>query len=259
MSILSRIVGDVRRRVEEEKEANPINDLNFDRSDGRSLRGSILNSSDVSVIGELKRKSPSAGEIRPHFDPAELAKSMVSGGVAGISVLTEPKYFGGRPEYLKKVRDLVDLPVLRKDFIIDEYQLYSTAEMGADAVLLIAEVLGERVPEFVDLAKDLGMEPLVEIRDERQAELAESADAELVGVNNRNLKDFKVDLARTEELSNCLFEGTVLVSESGIESEEDVLRVLNAGADAVLVGTAIMEAPDVEGKVRSLVSGDEDG
>lgn len=256
MSVLSEIVEDVRRRVKKEKEANPLDVEKIDRSKGRSLRESIeSNSAKVSVIAELKKASPSMGEIRSGLSPARLAKAMARGGAAGVSVLTEPEYFGGRPKFLKEAREAVRLPVLRKDFIVDKYQLHQSAQLGADAVLLISEVLGKEITEFVDIARDLGMEPFVEVRNEEQAELARFSEANLIGINNRDLETLEVDISRTEQLLEYLPDDSVSVSESGIKTRNDVERILEAGADAVLVGTAIMESEDVEDKVRSLVSG----
>ncbi|KXA88993.1 hypothetical protein AKJ57_05995 [candidate division MSBL1 archaeon SCGC-AAA259A05] len=254
MSVLSEIVENVRCRVEREKKKNPK--TRVEHSGARSLRKSIEdNSSGASVIAELKRASPSAGEIRSEFRVSELAESVANGGAVGVSVLTEPEWFKGRKEFLTEVRDTVDLPVLRKDFIVDEYQLYQSAEMRADAVLLIAEVLGKRLPEFVNKIRNLGMESLVEVRDKEQANLACFAEPDLIGINNRDLKTMEIDISRTEEVLEYLPDEFVSVSESGIRSRQDVERVLEAGADAVLVGTAIMESEDVGSKVRNLAFG----
>lgn len=254
MSVLSEIVKNVRSRVEREKKENPMGRVGHPGA--RSLRESIENnSSGASVIAELKKASPSAGEIRSDFPVSELAGSVADGGAVGISVLTEPEWFEGRREFLAEVRENVDLPVLRKDFIVDKYQLYRSAEMRADAVLLIVEVLGERLPEFVEETRDLGMESLVEVRNIEQTNIACFAEPDLVGVNSRDLKTMEIDISRTEEVLDYLPEGFVSVSESGIKTRQDVERVMEAGADAVLVGTAVMEAEDVEGKVRDLVFG----
>lgn len=239
-----------------EKELDPLKKGEITPSDVRSLRKSIENNSThAPVITELKRVSPSRGEIRSSFQVAELSREMVRGGATGISVLTEPKYFDGRPEFLKEVRRTVDVPVLRKDFIVDLYQIYQSVRLGADAVLLIAEVLGNALPEFVDTARRLELESLVEIRNENQVKLARSAEPDMIGINNRNLRTMEVDISRTERLLKYLPDNCVSISESGIETRNDVERALEAGADAVLVGTALMESNDVESKVRDLVSG----
>ncbi|KXB00363.1 hypothetical protein AKJ41_04130 [candidate division MSBL1 archaeon SCGC-AAA259O05] len=254
MTVLSEIVENVRSRVEREKKENPKEEV--EHPGARSLKKSIeSNSSGASVIAELKRASPSAGEIRSDFPVSELAESVARGGAVGISVLTEPEWFEGRKEFLTEVREEVDLPVLRKDFIVDEYQLYQSAEIGADAVLLIAEVLGSKLPKFVSEARDLGMESLVEVSNKDQANIACFAEPDLLGINNRDLKTMEIDISRTEEIQEYLPEEFVSISESGIESRQDVDRVLGTGVDAVLVGTAVMEAEDVESKVRELASG----
>lgn len=259
MSILTEIVQDVRERIRQEKKDFPLPNVRVRSSDRRSLKESIRKKSDFPVIGELKRSSPSAGIIRRDFRPSSLAKSIEKGGAVGISVLTEPEYFGGKLEYVGLVRESVDLPVLRKDFILDEYQLYRAAETCADSVLLISEVLGEDIPRFVDRARELGMEPLVEVRNEEHARLARMADADLIGINNRDLKKMEIDLSRTENLIDHLPDDAVTISESGISSREDIERVIRAGADAALVGTSIMESQDVKAKVRELAVGDNYG
>lgn len=221
---------------------------------GRSLREAIERAPKVPLIAEIKRASPSAGDIKPDADVQEVARAMVRGGAIALSVLTEPKYFKGDVRHLPLVRSIVEVPVLRKDFIVDELQLYESARLGADAVLLIAGVLGERLPSFLDLAGELGMEGLVEVGDEREVELAISAGAELIGVNNRDLKTMKIDLGRTARLAPLVPEHVTLVSESGIRTPEDVRAALEAGADAVLVGTAIMGSTNIEEAVRRLVN-----
>lgn len=253
MTILDEIVETVRHRVREKKADEPIEEMKIERQNGRSLIRKIETNSNPSLIGELKRASPSSGLIRPDFQPSALAKSIVEGGAIGISVLTDPDYFEGSTEYFQRVSESVEVPVLRKDFIVDEYQLYESAAMNAHVVLLIAEVLGGELPDFVELTRELEMEPLVEIRNQEQAELAEEAQAKLIGVNNRDLRSMEIDLSRTERMLDYVPDGAILISESGIREKQDVKRVMKAGADAVLVGTALMESENVEGKVRSLV------
>lgn len=256
MTILSEIVEKVRERVEERKRKMPVETMELDSSEKRSLRGSIVSESNTPVIGELKRRSPSEGEIRTEFQVSELAESIAEGGAVAISVLTEGDYFGGRVDYLSVVRDSVNIPVLRKDFIVDEYQIYESVEMGADAVLLIAEVLDDELSRLVGIAGELGLETLVEARNRDQVELAVSSGADLIGVNNRDLKSMIVDLSTTEELAGYAPEDSILVSESGIGNRSDVERVMGTGADAVLVGTSIMKSDNVERKVKELVAGD---
>ena len=256
MTILDDIVEVVREKVEKKKRSFPLDTESVKSRSGISLKDTIkLPSDEVSLIGELKKKSPSRGEIRKDFRVKELARDIEEGGARGLSILTEEDYFDGRLSYLEKVKDTVDIPVLRKDFIVDEYQVFESVRHKADAILLIADVLDERLPDFVDLTEDLGMEPLVEVRDEDDVESAISAGASLIGINNRDLKTMKVDIENTEKIIDSLPENIVKVSESGIRTRDDVRRVQAAGADGVLVGTSIMGSGDVRSKVRNLIGG----
>jgi len=240
----------VKRRADEK----PVEKMVIDSSPGVSLIGAIEAAPKVPVITEIKRASPSSGDIRPNIIVRDIAKAMVDGGAIGISVLTEPDYFKGELEYVREVKSVVGVPVLRKDFIVDEYQLYETAEIGADAVLLITSVLGEDISKFVKLSLNLGIEPLVETSNREQIEIASKAGAKLVGINNRDLKTMETNLARTKELAKYVSDDATLVSESGIDSPEDVSEVLNAGADAVLVGTSVMRSENLSEKIQMLVN-----
>ncbi len=253
MSVLAKIVKSVRASVKRQARSRPIDVMEIDRSSKRSLIAAIERAPRVPLIAEVKRASPSAGDIRPDADVSKVARAMLRGGAIALSVLTEPKYFKGDPSFLREIRDIVEVPVLRKDFIVDEYQLHESAELGADAVLLIAKVLKQELPRFVRLAGELGMESLVEVTSVDEVRLAVSAEVRLIGINNRDLETLDVDLDRTRELAPIVPEDVVLVSESGIHSPEDVKAMLEAEADAVLVGTALMQADDIEGKVKSLV------
>ncbi len=252
MSILDEIVKSVRLRVQERKKEKPIEEMEIESNGRRSLTGRIESNSGISVIGELKQSSPSSGVIREEFRPQELAKSIVDGGAAGISVLTEPNYFGGKLNYLREVSASVEIPVLRKDFIVEEYQLYQSSAMDSDAVLLIAEILGEDLPRFVSLTRELGMEPLVEVGNKEQIGLAADVGANLIGINNRDLNSMMIDLSRTEDILKSAEGDFLTISESGIKDRTDVRRVMEKGADAVLVGTAVMSSDNVQEKVRSL-------
>lgn len=169
-------------------------------------------------------------------------------------MLTEPKYFKGDLSYLLRIRKAVDVPVLRKDFIVDEYQLYQSVELGADAVLLIAGVLGEDLKRFIDLTRELGMESFVEVDEEERVKFASAAGAELMGINNRDLKTMQVNITRTARLAPLVPDKVVLVSESGMYMPNDIKFVLDAGADAVLVGTSLMKSRNIEQQVRSFVN-----
>lgn len=225
------------------------------RVEGRSLFHTINKTraeGKVPVIAEIKFRSP-RGEIRKPESPAKIARLMEEGGATGISVLTERRYFGGDPSFIPEVKKAVGLPVLRKDFIVHPNQVYESAELGADSILLIVSVLGRKTKEFMELASELGMESLVEVCNEEELCIALEAGAKLIGINNRNLRTLEVDLSMTEKLAPFIPPGVVVVSESGISTPEDVRRMLRAGADAVLIGTSIMKEEDVKGAVERFV------
>ncbi|MFO7945419.1 MAG: indole-3-glycerol phosphate synthase TrpC [Armatimonadota bacterium] len=202
-----------------------------------------LRSDDVAVIAEVKKTSPSAGEITGDVDITELAREYADNGAAAISVLTDQKYFSGSIEDLRAVRDSVALPVLRKDFIISPYQVFEARAAGADAILLIVAAMYESMLEtMLNLTRDLGMTALVEVHTADELGCAISAGARLVGINNRNLKTMEVSLETFEELAPRVPPECVLVSESGIRHRADVERVAGAGADAVLVGTSLLRS-----------------
>jgi indole-3-glycerol phosphate synthase len=253
MSFLSRILVNVRSEVQRKKQVRPIESIELPTKKRHGLIEAIERASKVPLIAEIKRASPSAGDLRPDADPLELAQEMLEGGAIALSVLTEPKYFKGDPSFLRELRRAVEVPLLRKDFIVDEYQLYETAELGANAVLLIAKILRTELTKFLCTSQELGLEALVEVTSEEEVKSAVSAGAELIGINNRDLETFEIDLARTEKLAPFVPEPVTLISESGINTDADVRRMLDAGADAVLVGTALMRARSLKQKVRELV------
>lgn len=218
----------------------------------------------VALIAEVKKASPSAGIIRPDFDPVKIARDYEAAGASCLSVLTDEKFFQGSLEYLRAIRQAVSLPLLRKDFIIDARQIYEAVEYGADAILLIVAILDDaRLKSFLRLATDAGLTALVEVHDELELERAIDAGAQLIGVNNRNLKTFKVDLATTEQLAKRLFsapsrltpeeKSRLLVAESGIHTRADVARLAQCGAKAILVGESLMRHQDIGGKVGELL------
>jgi indole-3-glycerol phosphate synthase len=210
----------------------------------------------VSLIAEVKKASPSAGVIRPDFDPVRIAREYEAAGASCLSVLTDEKFFQGSLEYLKQIRQAVSLPLLRKDFIIDARQILQAIEWGADAILLIVAILSdEQLREFQALAEQAGLAALVEVHDEEELDRAINAGARLLGVNNRNLKTFKVDLATTERLAAKLdLTQRLLVAESGIHTREDVERLGRCGARAILVGESLMRHSDISSKVRELLA-----
>ncbi|MGO8929820.1 MAG: indole-3-glycerol phosphate synthase TrpC [Limisphaerales bacterium] len=220
----------------------------------------------VALIAEVKKASPSAGVIRPDFDPLRIAREYEAAGASCLSVLTDQKFFQGSLDYLKQIRAAVKLPLLRKDFIIDERQILEAIEWGADAILLIVAILNDaQLRRFHALATGAGLAALVEVHDEAELDRALNAGAELIGVNNRNLKTFKVDLATTDRVAARLRSpsrttqlatrtpSSLLVAESGIHTRADVERLAKCGAQAILVGESLMRHKDIGTKVRELL------
>lgn len=206
-----------------------------------------------SIIAEIKRRSPSAGAIRPAAQASQVAETYYGAGARALSVLTEPNHFGGHIDDILTARDRVPLPVLRKDFVVDPYQILESRVAGADAVLLIVAVLGERTGEFVERAAEAGLDALVEVHDEAELRAALDAGAEIVGVNNRNLTSLAVDLSVAERLLPLLPDDVVGVAESGVEKRADAARLGRAGADALLIGSALMRAEDPSTKLREFL------
>jgi indole-3-glycerol phosphate synthase len=222
----------------------------------------------VALIAEVKKASPSAGVICPDFDPVRIAREYEAAGASCLSVLTDGKFFQGSLEHLRQIRGAVTLPLLRKDFIIDERQLLEAIEWGADAILLIVAILSEaQLRRFHALATGAGLAALVEVHDEAELERALNAGAELIGVNNRDLTTFKVDLATTERLATRLAHSSrithhasritspLLVAESGIRTRADVKRLAECGARAALVGESLMKDADIGARIRELLGG----
>jgi indole-3-glycerol phosphate synthase len=209
---------------------------------------------DVALIAEVKKASPSKGVIRADFDPVGIAKTYERAGAHCLSVLTDVQFFQGSPEFLRQIRDQVELPLLRKDFVIDERQIYEARLLGADCVLLIAAILStEQIGEYLEVAAALGLDALVEVHDEEEMERVLGTKATLIGVNNRNLQDFTVDLRTTERLARMVPEGRLLVSESAIVTHDDVRFVQEAGARAILVGETLMRDPLIVPSVEALL------
>lgn len=229
----------------------------FETSIGGGLRdqgeSEGYGSGELAVIAEVKRASPSAGVISPDFDPVAIAAAYAEAGANALSILTDEKYFQGHLSYLSRIREAVDLPLLRKDFIIHEVQIFEAVVAGADAILLIVGALEQdRLIQLLDVARNYQLDVLVEVHDLEEMERALETDAKIIGINNRNLRTFEVDLTTTERLSEEVGPEHILVSESGIFSGEDTLRIQSWGADAVLVGEALMRAPDKVAKMAEL-------
>ena len=253
MTILDEILAHKRAEVARAKRALPARELAARAREApdapRGFREALAEGPRPRIVAEIKRRSPSRGEIRADFDPEACAKAYAEAGAAAISVLTDERFFGGSLEHLARVRRSASVPILRKDFVVDAYQIDEARWRGADAVLLIAAAFApeRRTAELAGLrerARALGLDVLVEVHDAAELEGALAAGADLVGVNNRDLHSFEVDLATTERLAAEVPEGVVLVAESGIHTPDDVARLEAAGADAFLVGEALMREAD---------------
>lgn len=208
----------------------------------------------VALIAEVKKASPSAGVIRPDFDPIEIARIYEANGASCLSVLTDERFFQGRDDSLLAVKEAVQLPLLRKDFTVDAYQIYEARALGADAILLIAAALTpSQVAEYHGLAHDLGMAALIEVHTEDEMTVAQAVGASLIGINSRDLKSFVTDLGTVERLAALAPGGVTLVAESGLKTPADIARVADAGAQAILVGESFMRAPDIGAAVRKLL------
>ncbi len=222
----------------------------------RGFRQALLSYPGVAIIAEIKKASPSKGVICVDFNPTVIARNYQENGAQAISVLTDVDFFQGRLLYLLQVRETVDLPVLRKDFIIDELQIHEAALHGADAVLLIAAILDiHQLRDFQACAGGLGMDVLVEVHNEQELDLALGSDSRLIGVNNRNLKDFSVDINTTFRLKRYIPKGIPVVSESGLKDREDILRLQKEGIAAALIGETLMRAESDSGILRGLRRG----
>jgi indole-3-glycerol phosphate synthase len=210
---------------------------------------------DIGLIAEVKKASPSVGVICKDFDPVRIAKEYEVAGASCLSVLTDEKFFQGSLDYLRQIRAAVKLPLLRKDFIIDERQILEAIEWGADAILLIVAILtDEQLAKFHSFAIEAGLAVLVEVHDEEELERALKISPALIGVNNRNLKTFKVDLATTERLApRIIGNDSLLVAESGINTRADVERLKKCGAGAILVGESLVKQDDISAKMRELI------
>ena len=259
MNILNEIVAVKREEVAQLRpQADKLKQAAAGRTEFRDFAGALRSKSGVALIAEVKKASPSAGVIAPNFDAIQIAREYETAGAAALSVLTDEKFFQGRIEYLQQIRDAVKLPLLRKDFIIDELQIYESVARGADAILLIVAILDDaQLKEFSTMAKQLRVAALVEVHDERELDRALAAGAAIIGINNRDLKDFSVNLATTEKLAARLKRGMcdkhTLVAESGINTRADVERVAKAGVNAILVGESLMRSGDIGAKVKELL------
>lgn len=255
--ILDEIVEKRKIQLEREKAAADIETVKkaAERLDRQciSFKNALAKPDRLSVISEVKKASPSKGLIQPNFDPVKIAKEYETCGADAVSCLTEEHYFQGSSEYFKAIRQAIGLPMIRKDFIIDEYQIYEARLMGADAILLIAAVLDdEKLKRFGDTAHSLGLDILAETHDESELERVLALDFDIIGINNRNLKTFEVTLETTARLAGMIPEGKVIVSESGIKDNTDMKTVRSYGADAVLIGETLMRSGNIGATLTAL-------
>ncbi|MDA0987642.1 MAG: indole-3-glycerol phosphate synthase TrpC [Chloroflexi bacterium] len=264
-TILDSIVETKRQEVERHKKESPLSSLE-ERIEALpvplNLSGALMGDG-PRLIAEAKKASPSRGLLRDNYDPASLAKTYADNGAAAVSVLTEKDNFQGSLEHMEAVKNVLlplGVPVLRKDFIFDPYQVHEARAYGADALLLIVSILTlERLKELLRACQSLWLQALVEVHSEEEIDIALTAGAEIIGINNRDLRTFETDISVTERLASRVPRGKILVSESGIHSHDDLVRLGRVGVHAVLVGEAIVTSPDPGAKVRELLHGSEQG
>lgn len=256
MNILDQLADYARLRVRNAKEILPPDQIKYLADtfpQGNFAFENALKKPDIAFICECKKASPSKGLIAPEFPYLQIAKEYEAAGADCISVLTEPKWFLGKNDYLKEIAGSVSTPCLRKDFTVDEYMIYEAKLLGASAVLLIVSILSrEKIGRFLQICDRLGLSALVEAHDEQEVKTALSCGARLIGVNNRNLRDFSVDTENSRRLRELIPPNVLFVSESGVKDGEDVQRLREIGADAALVGEALMRAPDKSSKLAEL-------
>jgi indole-3-glycerol phosphate synthase len=256
--ILDEIVEYKKKTLEDSKLSLPLNKLNgmaFDQPRTKSLANALAGN-DIKLITEVKKTSPSKGIICHDFDPLRIAQTYAANGAAAISVLTEEKYFQGSLDYLREIRDTLGEdrpPLLRKDFIFDPYQVFQARAYGADCLLLIAAILSPTNMEYLlDLSRDLGMDCLVEVHDEKELETVLANGAGIIGINNRDLKTFKTDINVTKRLKKLIPDDRIVVSESGISNKEDIIALQSCGVTNFLIGEALTASPDIALKMRQL-------
>lgn len=256
MTILDQLADHARERVSEAKRKISPKDLKqqaLSMQKGSFAFEKALRKDGISFICECKKASPSKGMIAPEFPYLQIAEEYEAAGADCISVLTEPKWFLGSDKFLKEIADAVSIPCIRKDFTVDEYMIYEAKVLGASAVLLICSILGKsEIREYLQICDDLGLSALVETHDEREVQMALDARVRVIGVNNRNLKDFSVNTDNSRRLRELIPSEVLFVSESGVQTAEDVAALRAIGADAVLIGETLMRAADKKAKLAEL-------
>ena len=258
--MLDEIVEKTKQRVLEYKSIKSLDDIKNEVSALESgeefLFKKALMDDDISIIAEVKKASPSKGLICEDFDYIQIAKDYEGAGASAISVLTEPYFFKGSDDYLKDIAQNVSIPVLRKDFVVDEYMIWQAKLLGASAVLLIVSILDiVQLKSYLDLARSLGLSAIVEAHDVDEIRKALIVGAEIIGVNNRNLNDFTVNIENSIDLRRCVGEDIIFISESGIKTKEDVARLKENNVDAVLIGETLMKSEDKKAMILELKNG----
>jgi indole-3-glycerol phosphate synthase len=262
MNLLNKIVDKKKKKLDSLKTKVPLREIKSRASDvewPRNFRNALRrDSGPIRLVAEIKKASPIKGVIRQDFNPVTIASIYERKKVDAISVITEEDYFQGKLEYLLDVKKITDRPLLRKDFIFDEYQIYESKAKGADAILLIASMLDENQSmEFLHLAKEIGLSVVFEVHDFKELEMVLRINAEVIGINNRDLKTLSINLNTTFKLKKEIPFDKIVVSESGIKTREDVRRLENAGIDSILIGTAFMEAEDIGKKIDEFMGREE--
>ena len=258
--MLDEIVEKTKLRIDEEKKIKSLDDLKAEVLSKEIEMDfpfkKALSAPDISIIAEVKRASPSKGLIAEDFDYVKIAKEYEEAGASAISVLTEPYFFLGSDDYLSDIAQNVSIPILRKDFVIDEYMIWQAKALGASAILLIVSILDTvQLKKYLDLAHDLGLSAIVETHDASEISTAMIVGAEIIGVNNRNLNDFTVDIENSINLRRCVSGDVVFISESGIKTKEDVTRLKENNVDAVLIGETLMKSDDKKSMISELKNG----
>ena len=258
--MLDEIVEKTKERLVESKKSKSLEELKAEVQQLEITQDfpfkEALSGDEISIIAEVKRASPSKGVIAEDFDPVAIAKEYEMAGASAISVLTEPYFFKGSNEYLKEIAENVNVPILRKDFVIDEYMIWEAKLLGASCVLLIVSILSiVELKKFLDLAHDLGLSAIVETHDGDEIRTAMNVGAEIIGVNNRNLNDFTVDIENSISLRRCVSGDVIFISESGIKTPEDVMKLKENNVDAVLIGETLMKSDDKKAMISELKNG----
>ena len=255
--MLEKIVAKTEERLVESKRNKPLDQLKeevskLDINDDFPFK-EALKDPEIAIIAEVKKASPSKGLIAEDFDYIKIAKDYEQAGASAISVLTEPYFFKGSNDYLKEIAENVSIPILRKDFTIDEYMIWEAKSLGASAILLIVSILDDvQLKRYLDLAHELGLSAIVETHDEKEIRTAIDAGAEIIGVNNRNLADFTVDINNSVNLRRLVSDDILFISESGIKTSEDVRRLKENNVDAVLIGETLMRSDDKKAMIEEL-------